>query len=718
VRGGHGRLDVWPPLPPDSYLRGSADAANFPLGEPGVTLYSRARHALFLGVRAVGLLPGDDILTPAYHHGSEVEALTVAGLHPRFYDATETLEPNEAEITQVLTTKTRALYIIHYLGFPQDAGRWRRFCDEHGLLLIEDAAQAWLASRDGRPVGSHGDLTIFCLYKAFGIPDGAALLVRRGAPLPTGRDSRVGIRDLCRSHALWLIGRSRLASRAVAPLEGDGEYSVADDFALGTPEPPTVAARSLLRRVPVDVAARRRAHYRLLLEHLDGEVPRPFDQIPPGSSPFAFPVATSRKADLLDRLGRAGIRALDFWSVPHPSLPADRYPGAAERRRTTVGLPVHHELRLVDIERVWRAARRHRPSSGYRLEWIDGFDSARDDWRRIAARGGNVFATWEWASLWWRRYGTGKPLIVSVRRPGEEPFAILPLYLWRDRPLRVLRFLGHGPADEVGPVCAAADRSAAASALRQVLAKVKSDLLFADHLPGEESWSALLGGAVVRREGYPLIRGARTWDDYLSSRSSHFRKKLLWQERRLAREHRLRFSVSDSADRLASDLDVLFTLHAARWPAPTQFLLHESFHREFAACALEAGWLRLWFLELDEQPVAAWYGFRFSGIESHLQSGRDPRIRDSIGSVLLVHTIREALNDGVTEYRFLRGGEDYKGRFATDDPGLETVGVACTRAGRCALAAGRLSLLIPPVRTAVGARLSDQPLGGSSASIT
>jgi CelD/BcsL family acetyltransferase involved in cellulose biosynthesis len=65
------------------------------------------------------------------------------------------------------------------------------------------------------------------------------------------------------------------------------------------------------------------------------------------------------------------------------------------------------------------------------------------------------------------------------------------------------------------------------------------------------------------------------------------------------------------------------------------------------------------------------------------------------------------LNDGVSEYRFLRGAEAYKRRFATDDPGLETVAVGCSRLGRAALAAARLAGSIDPVRSAIGARLSD-----------
>jgi CelD/BcsL family acetyltransferase involved in cellulose biosynthesis len=111
------------------------------------------------------------------------------------------------------------------------------------------------------------------------------------------------------------------------------------------------------------------------------------------------------------------------------------------------------------------------------------------------------------------------------------------------------------------------------------------------------------------------------------------------------------------------------------------------FHRDFASVAFRQGWLRLWTLELDGEPAAVWYGFRFGGTESYYQAGRDPTWnRLSVGFVLLCHTIREALEDGVSEYRFLRGGEAFKYRFANTDPGLQIVAVGRGMPGRVAVA--------------------------------
>jgi hypothetical protein len=63
----------------------------------------------------------------------------------------------------------------------------------------------------------------------------------------------------------------------------------------------------------------------------------------------------SAKETALERLRSRGVFALDLWSVPHPSLEPGRYPVAAERRRTVMGLPVHQELRRSDLKRIAEA---------------------------------------------------------------------------------------------------------------------------------------------------------------------------------------------------------------------------------------------------------------------------------------------------------------------------------------------------------------------------
>jgi CelD/BcsL family acetyltransferase involved in cellulose biosynthesis len=339
-----------------------------------------------------------------------------------------------------------------------------------------------------------------------------------------------------------------------------------------------------------------------------------------------------------------------------------------------------------------------------------GHDELRDDWVRLAERSGNVFATWEWADVWWRHFGeagTARP--VACRDPHGEVVAILPLYEAFRRPLRALRFIGGGAGDELGPVCAPGEPGVAA-ALRGALGPLKAQVLLAERVPaargpaGGRSWPEALGGTSLRRESSPVVDlEGLDWDAYLATRSSNFRSQVRRKERKLVREADLTFRLCDDPNRLQQDLDSLFRLHRARWQGTDSGALagpREGFHREFAPLALERGWLRLWLAEAKGEPVAAFYGFRFGDADSYYQLGRDPEWdRYSVGLVLLAHTVRDATEADRREYRFLRGDEDYKGRFATADLGLDTVALSHGAIGRTAVAAAKAGLGMPaPIR--------------------
>lgn len=364
------RLNVWPPLPPSIYAGRRGGARPFPLEDRRCRLYSLGRHALFQGVRAAGLSTGDEILVPAYHHGSEVEALVRAGLTCRFYAGTAGLAPDAEEVDALVGPRTRALLLIHYLGLPQDAARWREWCRLRGLVFVEDAAQAWLARTADGPVGSFGDVAVFCLYKTYGLPDGAALVAPNAAGNSRPRRP-LGLGLLARRHVAWVRSRvplERKGSTRVAPPAG---ATPDQDFALGDPAlGPAGTTVAALRLVGGDdPAAQRRENYQRLRDSLDELVPAPFRELPNGASPFVFPVATVAKPEVLGSLAAAGIHAFDFWSVPHPSLPVKEFPEAQALRREVIGLPVHQELRPVDLDRIVAGVRAAGPKRG---SWAGG----------------------------------------------------------------------------------------------------------------------------------------------------------------------------------------------------------------------------------------------------------------------------------------------------------------------------------------------------------
>jgi dTDP-4-amino-4,6-dideoxygalactose transaminase len=348
-------IGIFPPLNPAAVWRRPARSLPFPLEEPTCRLYLEARQGLWSALKGIGIGPGDEVLAPAYHHGSEIEVLVRTGARCRFYDCGVSFEPDEDELERLLTPSVRALYLIHSLGFAQDGPRWRRWCDERGLLLIEDAAQSWLSAREGRPVGVGADVTLFCLYKAFGVADGGAVSSRAFAEAPPNEDG-MGVRGTAGRMADWAGQRSRLAAGLFRHRRHPPSHDERPDvhFALtATDERATRATRALLSRVvEVDAPTRRRAHFARLAERL-GDIRSPtFAHLPAESSPLAYPIEVSEKGALVDQLERDGIVQTRGWTVPHPVLDADSHPGAAALRARLVCLPVHQELRTVDVERI------------------------------------------------------------------------------------------------------------------------------------------------------------------------------------------------------------------------------------------------------------------------------------------------------------------------------------------------------------------------------
>lgn len=321
------------------------------------------------------------------------------------------------------------------------------------------------------------------------------------------------------------------------------------------------------------------------------------------------------------------------------------------------------------------------------LRSLDNLDIA--EWRDLAVRSRNVFASPEWLLTWWSHYGRGRPQLIGVARSAGELVAILPLYEWWSHGIPLLRFVGHGPGDQLGPICSSPPDAEATAAVAELLESIplRRFFLLAENVGTDQCFGGLRSARRLYRDENPVVHVPSTWDEFMAERSGNFRAQVRRSPRKLAKLGAISYRVASDSDEFERDLNTLFALHEKRWRKQTPFLQAAAFHREFAMQGFTRGWSRLWILEIDNRPVAAEFGFRFAGSESFYQSGRDPTFEHvSLGFVLLVHAIREAIDQGIHEFRLLRGGEPYKLRLATADPGLETYGLSRGSAARFLLA--------------------------------
>ena len=151
-------------------------------GVPHAIGCNSGTDALILALRGLGIGLGDEVITTSFSFFATAEAISAVGATPVFVDVQESsylMDPNRIEAA--ITPATRALLPVHLFGRPADMERIGAIARAHGLLVIEDCAQATGASWAGRPVGSWGDAGCFSFFptKNLGAAgDGGAVVCR------------------------------------------------------------------------------------------------------------------------------------------------------------------------------------------------------------------------------------------------------------------------------------------------------------------------------------------------------------------------------------------------------------------------------------------------------------------------------------------------------------------------------------------------------------
>jgi dTDP-4-amino-4,6-dideoxygalactose transaminase len=121
--------------------------------------------ALHLGLRALGIGAGDEVILASNSFAATVLAVTAAGARPVFVEpSAQTFNLDPARVEAAIGPRTRALLPTHLFGQPADLDPLLAVARRHGLRVVEDAAQAHGARYKGRRVGAHGDLVAWSFY--------------------------------------------------------------------------------------------------------------------------------------------------------------------------------------------------------------------------------------------------------------------------------------------------------------------------------------------------------------------------------------------------------------------------------------------------------------------------------------------------------------------------------------------------------------------------
>ena len=138
--------------------------------------------ALEMAVLLAGIGPHDEVIMPSFTFVSTANAVVARGGVPVFVDVREdTLNLDESKVEEAITERTKALIAVHYAGVACELDELNRVARANGLTLIEDAAQAVLATYRGQELGGIGDLGAFSFHETKSVMcgEGGALLLSR-----------------------------------------------------------------------------------------------------------------------------------------------------------------------------------------------------------------------------------------------------------------------------------------------------------------------------------------------------------------------------------------------------------------------------------------------------------------------------------------------------------------------------------------------------------
>jgi len=154
------------------------------VGVPHAVACNSGTDALHLALRAAGVGPGDEVVTPAFTFIATAEAIAYVGATPVFADIDAASFNLSAEtLERALTPGTRAVIVVHLFGQCAEMPAIAELCAKRGLVLVEDCAQAIAADWDGKQAGAWGDFGCFSFYptKNLGAYGDAGLVTTREA---------------------------------------------------------------------------------------------------------------------------------------------------------------------------------------------------------------------------------------------------------------------------------------------------------------------------------------------------------------------------------------------------------------------------------------------------------------------------------------------------------------------------------------------------------
>jgi CelD/BcsL family acetyltransferase involved in cellulose biosynthesis len=325
---------------------------------------------------------------------------------------------------------------------------------------------------------------------------------------------------------------------------------------------------------------------------------------------------------------------------------------------------------------------------GYRIERLnttEDLEQIQMHWAQLAESIPNtpLFLTWEWGRSWWRHFGDQHTLyVLAAWDESGELAGLAPLMIVHERlgPLKIKRltFLSNGVAspDHLDMLVRSGDDQVARAFLDYLTVEAGGwDVLDLNSLAPGSHFGTALASSNLRyhesssKQSCPFIVFPDTWDEYLLNQLSQKRR---YRVRKFAQRfenefpQQVEFRRIEDPEEIPGVIRFISEMSRAYWESKGHASAFEqdrfeAFHNEMALAAHRQGWLRLYQMKVKDEIIACEYNFRHGDVFYGYQGVFDRKWADySPGLVLLTHVFQEAIDEGVREFDFLKGDEEYK----------------------------------------------------------
>ncbi len=316
---------------------------------------SNCTVSLHMALKLLGIQAGDEVICPSLTFVATANAILYVNAKPVFADikSLEDLTIDPEDIIRKITTKTKAIIVMHYGGFACDMEKIMQIAEKYNLFVIEDACHGPLSEFQGKKLGTLGNIGCFSFFSNKNISTG------EGGMIVTNDDEMFNRSRLMRSHGMTTMSYDRAKGHST-------KYDVVE-FGYNYRMDDLRAALGLVQLDKIEEDLEKRAEIRKNFVEQLSEIPEiivPFRDYREFSSNYIFPIVlkesnAEHRDSVREKLGEKGIQTSVHYPAVHRFSVYQQYytklPMTDQAANCEITLPMYSKLTTSDVDEIVNA---------------------------------------------------------------------------------------------------------------------------------------------------------------------------------------------------------------------------------------------------------------------------------------------------------------------------------------------------------------------------